>query len=317
MGGRAQWWEGVRSDFWARVMFLDWASKTLCHLPFWRRTVNSHQLTPSAQGYSVHQPQACMSLLLQLTCGPPRHPAPSGQSEEDGQQPGIPAALLGGLAFLPLSSSSGPAPDTSWQGQREGAPGGAVAFPSLPGTRSLQPQDVLSHHLKLAPGWTAAEATAGPQGLGGMCGNCCSREKHFPCSLRTAFVCLCSDTNLFNCLGMIGFSPWNWKTQPLRDRGREKRLAFISCCSAWTKDIEIRQRKRKVSVLPIKGLIMHRCSTGMGEAWGREGAVKWQDHRYITPCGNLSTSLLNTLANRAGVVFPLCVFLAGCIVRNI
>lgn len=126
---------------------------------------------------------------------------------------------------------------------------------------------MLSHHLKLAAGWTSAEAAAGPSGLGGMCGNCCAGEKHFPCSLQTAFVCLCSDTNLFNCLGMIGLSPWNWKTQPLRDR--EKRLAFVSCCLAWTKDTEIRQPRRKASVLHISSLIMHRCSTGMGEA-GRE-----------------------------------------------
>lgn len=150
-----------------------------------------------------------------------------------------------------------------------------------------------------------------------MCGKCCSREKHFPCSLWTAFVCLPSDTNLLNCLGMIGFSPWNWKTQPSRDRGREKRLAFTRCRLAPTKDTEIRQRKRKVSVLPIKGLIMHRCSTGVGEAGEREGAVKRQDHRYITHCGNLSTSHLHTSAHQAGVVVPLFAFLANCVVRHV
>ena len=193
----------------------------------------------------------------------PSFPSPLGQPEEVRHSLGF--LLPGGLPFLPSSSWSCPAPDTSKQGQ--GAPGEAVDLATM---HSLPwPQDVISHHLKLAPGWTAAEAAAVPKGLRGMCENCCSREKYFPCSLGTAFVCLCSDTNLFNCLVMIGFSLWNWKTQPLQDRGREKQLSFIGCCLAWTKDIEIRQRKRKISVLPIKDLIMHRAVQAQGRL-GRE-----------------------------------------------
>lgn len=190
-------------------MFLDWTSKPLCHLPFRRRTVNSHQF-------------AHLSLSSGMLCPPaPRlHGSAPPADLRSSPTPCSFGAVGGGRAAAGDSRCSarragfsapllllGPSPSRLLAGAERGCPGRSRS-PRYP-ARSLQPQDVLSHHLKLAPGWTAAEATAGPLGLGGMCGNCCSREKHFPCSLRTAFVCLCSDTNLFNCLGMIGFSPWN------------------------------------------------------------------------------------------------------------
>lgn len=194
-----------------------------------------------------------------------------GQPGEDGQHPGVPKARGEGFP----GSRSLPQPQTPpamWP--RSCSNPWYLALPPFSPRCALLPSSTgcrldLCRSCSMAPGpW-------------GTWRDCFSREKHhFPCSLGTAFVYLCSDTYLFNCLGMIGFSPWNWKTQPLWDRGRAKQLAFMSCCLAWTKDIEIRQCKRKVSVLPDYA----QMSTGMGEAGEREGAVKWQNHRCIARC---------------------------------
>lgn len=58
--------------------------------------------------------------------------------------------------------------------------------------------------------------------------------------------------------------------------------------------------------------MQYRHGGGWGEGRGCEVAES-QMHYTL----NLSTSLFNTLANQAGVVFPIFGFLANCTVRNI
>lgn len=213
---------------------------------------------------------------------------------------GFPA--LGGMDFLPPILCLSP------RHLLPCVPGGAA--PLVPGTPSLQPEMCLPSIQHWLQGGSLQELQRGLRDLGHM-KELLLERKTFSMLPRDSFCLFMFRYKSLQLFGMVGFSPRNWKTQPLWDRGRAKPLAFMSCCLAWTKDIEIRQCKRKVSVLPDYAQMQYRHGGG----W--EGAVKWRNHRYITHSVNLSTSLFNTLANQAGVVFPIFGFLANCTVRNI